>query len=186
MVSRKTDGVEVNCYVQLFLKVCWIDVWILVMSPKWVHKYLQKVAKDVFSCEKPCINYLILLRKNILHWLKMKLIKTILKNCTGKFCYRQGHFQIWKLIYVTAVYSCLIEIYPDNIWEISPEAHLHRSATFVKLQIEVEQFTKIVLHHECFSEMSRKFSDQQFGLSIRSCPCTGRNVFEIYHSAEFL
>ena len=56
------------------------------------------------------------------------------------------------------------------------------SATFVKLQFERQQFTKIVLHHECFCELFQKFSDHHFELFMRGCPCPGRNDFEINHS----
>ena len=35
-------------------------------------------------------------------------------------------------------------------------AYLHCTATFVKLKVERQQFTKIVLYHGCFREMFRK------------------------------
>ena len=63
------------------------DVLILVMWPKWVHKHLQEVSKNVFNWEKPFIDFLELVTKYF------ALMKTILINCTGKFCCRHGNFQ---------------------------------------------------------------------------------------------
>ena len=58
--SKKTGPVR--------LKKIMSGVLILFMCPKWVHKHLQKVAKNVFSLEKLFIDFLILLKENILHW----------------------------------------------------------------------------------------------------------------------
>ena len=43
------------------------DVLILVMWPKWVHKQLQEVRKNVFSLETPYKDFLMLLTENTLH-----------------------------------------------------------------------------------------------------------------------
>ena len=43
------------------------NVLILVMWPKWVHKDLQEIAKNVFGWEKPYKDFLVLLTENILH-----------------------------------------------------------------------------------------------------------------------
>ena len=67
IVYRKTDGLEVDCHVLLFLNGCLSDVLIVVMWPKWVHKHLQEVAENVFSWEKLYINFLTLLTENISH-----------------------------------------------------------------------------------------------------------------------
>ena len=41
-----------------------------------------------------------------------------------------------------------------------------RVQLIVKIQVERQQIYKIVLHHECFSGMFRKCSDQHFGLVL--------------------
>ena len=87
---RKKDDLEVDCYVLLFLKSILSDVLILVMWPKWVHKHLQGVTKNVFSWEKPFLDFIN--RK----YLTVILKKTILINGTCKFCYRHRNFKMQK------------------------------------------------------------------------------------------
>ena len=67
------------------------NVMILTMWPKWVYNNLQKVAKDVFNWKKPYIDFIS--KKHFTLILRIKLIKTIIINCTGKFCYWHGHFR---------------------------------------------------------------------------------------------
>ena len=63
------------------------DVLIVAMWPKWVHKHLQEVTKNVFSWEKLYIDFPILYQK---------IFCTVFEdddfNCTGKFYYRYGNF----------------------------------------------------------------------------------------------
>ena len=121
-------------------------------------KNICKRLQDVFSWEKAPD---FIKRKYFTLILKMKLIKTILINCIGKFCYRHNIFKIWQLIYDSSRPELM-----KNIRKYSG-AHLHWSATFIKLQIERQQFTNTVLYPECFCEVFRKFFDQDRELFIR-------------------
>ena len=56
-----------------------------------MYNNLQKVAKDVFNWKKPYIDFIS--KKHFTLILRIKLIKTIIINCTGKFCYWHGHFR---------------------------------------------------------------------------------------------
>ena len=51
---------------------------------------LARGCKNVFSWQKPYLDFLILLTENILHWFWSW---RFLMNCTSKFCYRYGDFQ---------------------------------------------------------------------------------------------
>ena len=79
-------------------------VLILVMCPKWVHKHLQKVAKNVFSLEKLFIDFLILLKETILHWFwwRRQFWSTALVNCvtgTEIFKIHQQPSQVYLIFF---------------------------------------------------------------------------------------
>ena len=73
----------------------------VVMWPKWVYRHLQEVAKNVFSWEKPFIDFLILCWQK---YFTLILKMTILINFIGKFCY-----WCWNVQNTEAATGCVLK-----------------------------------------------------------------------------
>ena len=110
------------------------------MWPKWVHKHLQEVAKNVFGREKPYKEFLMLLVENI------NFEEEILINCTGKFCYRHGNFQNTE-----AVTEGFLKIsqnpYQDAYARVSARGLMPEACNLLKKRLQ----------HKCFSVNFVKF-----------------------------
>ena len=123
------------------LKIMLSDVLILVMWPKWVHKYLQEVgpkwmhkhlqevAKDLFSWEKP---FLIFYQKIIYTDFEDEV-----NHVTGTEI-----FEKWKLIHDSGHSELFLEKAVLKIFGKHPGAYLHRSVTFVNYKLRDSKFTK--------------------------------------------
>ena len=90
-------------------------------------------------------------------------------------------FKIWKLIYDS---RCPELSHKKLFWVPKDQIELDMENT-VKLEVERQWFTKIVLHHECFCKMLCKFFVQHCELSVRDCPYPGRDEFEINLSVYY-
>ena len=118
---------------------------------KWI--YLQKT----------------LCRKNVLHSFEVDKkvynhqLLSILINFTNKFCY--SHRQTWKsLITCTLTKTVVLNFSEEKL----PWAHLHGSATFLKLHVHRQKVYKNCISSRMFVVIFWKFSDQHFE-SSRTC-----------------
>ena len=108
--------------------------------------------------------------------LTLKLIKSILINYTGKFCFRHRHYQDIKAYISKPSFR-----HDGKIWKI-PRTISPLECNFRKVTSWEEAIPKTVLHHECFCEMFQKFFDRYCELSIKGFSCHGRDEFKINHS----
>ena len=83
---------------------------------------------------------------------------------------------------IATVKICLYKKVVLKVFDKCTGVYPHLSTTFIKLQLQRQQFTNIALHHDRFSGMFRKFYDQHCGLSIRGCPCPDQDESEINHT----